>query len=272
MKKINWLLLIGINMLIILCIFLPFLPGPYDKLSYGLSGLAQLSGFFGLLLVPVGTLWLIQEIKNLLAGNKPLNNWSNGYYYAIGAVAILIFVSLIFVMMLLATVGLSAGAIGLLILVFVLYRLFPAIKKLKTKTNRSFNAAPLYLLSIPLIAFAVRWFFMGPVSDHARNYAIKQGEKLIYAIESYYDQKGEYPESIENLAWKYHIPKPAVMGIDNFQYERNGDAYNLSFIQWQHFGATEEIVMYNKNDEHTVKGHFASHNAKKPHWKYYWLD
>jgi hypothetical protein len=62
------------------------------------------------------------------------------------------------------------------------------------------------------------------------------------------------------------------MGIDEFRYERNGNAYNLSFIQWQHVGATEEVVMYNKNDQHNVKGHFASYDAKKPHWRYYWLD
>ena len=272
MKKIHWLLLFGLNILVVLCIFLPFLPGPYDKLSYGLSGVAQLTGFLGLLLVPIGTLWLIQEIKNLANTDKPVNNWTNGFYYAICAVSIFIFVGLFVALMLFATVGLSVGVIGLFILVLILYRLIPDIKKLRTKSIRSFNAAPLYLLSVPLIAFALRSLFIGPVSDQARNYAIKQGEKLIYAIESYYDHRGEYPESIDNLFYHYDIPKPSVMGIDNFQYERNGDAYNLSFVQWQHFLATEEIVMYNKNDEHTVKGHFASYNARKPHWKYYWLD
>ena len=272
MNKLHWLALIGMNILVAVCIFLPFLPGPYDKLSYGLSGVAQLTGLLGLLLVPIGTLWLIQEIKNLVNTDKPVNNWNNGFYYSIAAIAIFIFISLFIVLMLLMTVGFSVGVISLLFLVLILYRFILAIKKLRTRPNRSFNATPLYLLSIPLIAFALRWFFIGPVSDQARNYAIKQGEKLIYSIEKYYDQRGEYPESIDDLAYRYEISKPFVMGIDNFQYERNGNAYNLSFVQWQHFGATEEVVMYNKNDAHTVKGHFASYDAKKPHWKYYWLD
>ena len=272
MKKLQWLQLIALNGVVILCMFLPFLPGPYDKLSYALSGIAQLTGFLGLLLVPVGAVWLIQEVR-ILAGHKiPFNNWTNGYYYSISAVIISIFISFVFVMMLLINVGSSAAVISLVVFGFIIYKFFLFMKRLRSRSDRSFNAMPLYLISLPLIAFAFRWFFMGPVSDHARSYAIRQAEKLIYAIESYYDQRGEYPESIENLVYHYHIPKPSVMGIDEFQYERNGNAYNLSFIQWQHFGATEEIVMYNKIDQHTVKGHFASYDARQPHWKYYWLD
>lgn len=127
----------------------------------------------------------------------------------------------------------------------------------------------LYLLSLPLIAFTVSMFFMAQVSDYSRNYAIRQGQAVINAIENYYTQRSRYPESIDEL---HNIPKPSVMGIGEFRYERNGTAYNLSFIQWQHVLATKEVVMYNKNNEQNIKGHFASYNAKQPHWKYYWLD
>ena len=99
MKKMQLLQLIALNLLIILCMFLPFLPGPYDKLSYGLSSIAQLTGFAGLLLVPIGVLWLIQEIKKRAGNNnKPLNNWSNGYYYAITAICICTLICLILVL------------------------------------------------------------------------------------------------------------------------------------------------------------------------------
>lgn len=272
MKKLQWLQLIVLNLLLILCMILPFLPGPYDKLAYGLSSIAQLIGFVGLLLVPIGILWLIQEIRKLAGSNTPSNNWSNGYYYAITAACICTFIGLVIVLALLVGVGPSAAAIGSVILVFTIYRLAYSIKNLKRQPVKTFNTAPLYLLSMPLIAFAVYMFLLGPVSNYGRNYAIRQGEKLINAIESYYIQRGDYPESIENLYYHYHVPKPSVMGVDEFRYERNGNAYNLSFIQWQHVGATEEVVMYNKNDQHNVKGHFASHEAKKPHWRYYWLD
>ena|SRR5688572_2497259 len=272
MKKLQWLKLIALNLLIIVCMILPFLPGPYDKLSYGLSGAAQLTGFAGLLLVPIGVLWLIQEIKKIAGNNRPLNNWSNGYYFAITAICICTFISLVLVLMLLVVVGLSAAAIGLAIIIFTIYKLSFIISNLKQRESKSFNAAPLYLLSTPIIAFAVYTFLLGPVSNYGRSYAIKQGEKLVDAIESYYTRQGIYPESIESLYYHYPVPKPSVIGIDEFRYERNGNAYNISFIQWQHVGATEEIVMYNKNDEHNVKGHFASYNADQPHWRYYWLD
>ena len=272
MKKLQWLQLIALNLLVILCIFLPFIPGRYDKLSYGLSGIAQITGFIGLLLVPIGILWLIQEIKKLAGNNKPVNNWSSGYFYAITATCICTFICLFLVLSSLFSIGPSAAIISLIVLSISIYKVIPVIKNLKHKPVKAFNATPLYLLSIPIIAFTVRWFFIGPVSDYSRNYAIEQGQRVIYAIESYYNQKGDYPESIDRLLYHYNIPKPSVMGIDEFQYERNGNAYNLFFVQWQHVGATREVVMYNKNDEHNVKGHFASYNAKKPHWRYYWLD
>lgn len=269
MKKLQWLQLIALNVLVVLCIFLPFIPGRFDKLAFALSGMAQVTGFLGLLLVPFGILWLIQEIKKIAGNSKPLNNWSNGYYYAITATCICTFICLLFALSLLFAIGPSATVVSLVALVYALYKLIPAIKNLKHTNSKVFNATPLYLLSVPIIAFTVRLFFIGPVSDYSRNYAIKHAEKVINAIEDYYAQRGDYPESIDYL---YNIPKPSVMGIDEFLYERNGKAYNLSFVQWQHLGATREVVMYNKNNEHNVKGHFASYNARQPHWRYYWLD
>jgi hypothetical protein len=269
MKKLQWLQLIALNLLVILCIFLPFLPGPYDKMANGLSGMAQVIGFGGLLLVPISILWLIQEIKKIAGNNKTRNHWSSGYYYAITATCICTFICLFLVLALLVSTGPSAAIVALAVVAFAIYKLTPLIKNLKHTSNNIFNAAPLYLLSIPLIAFTVRMFFIGPVSDYSRYYAIEKAQIVISAIENYHDQKGNYPESIGEL---HHIPKPSVMGISEFHYERNGNAYNLSFVQWQHVLATKEVVMYNKNDEHNVKGHFASYDARQPHWRYYWLD
>ena len=269
MKKLQWVQLFALNLLIVVCIFLPFIPGPYDKLAFALSGMAQVTGFLGLLLIPFGILWLIQEIKKLAGNNKPLNNWSSGYYYAITATCICTFICLLYALSLLMAVGPSAAVASLAVIIYILYKLIPSIKNLKHSNNKVFNAAPLYLLSIPIIAFTVRLFFIGPASDYSRDYAMKHAEKVITAIENYYAQKGDYPESIDYL---YDVPKPSVMGIDEFVYERNGNAYNVSFVQWQHLGATREVVMYNKNNEHNVKGHFASYNANQNHWRYYWLD
>ena len=184
-----------------------------------------------------------------------------------------LFFSIIFFLFLglalLVSTGIITGILWLLLLGIGLYKIIPAIKRLKQPARKTFNATPLYLLSLPIIAFALRAFLIGPASEFSRNHAIQNGQKVVAAIEAYYEQNGNYPESLDYL---YFNPKPSVMGIDEFHYERNGDAFNLSFVQWQHLGATREVVMFNKKDEHNVKGHFASYDTRKPHWKYYWLD
>lgn len=269
MKTWNWIQLIALNVLVVLCIFLPFLPGPYDKLSLVISGIAQLTGYVGLLLVPIGILWLIQELRKSAGNVKTLTLWSSGYYYAITATVICTFLSLFFALALLMEVGISASLIALIFIGFMLNRQISAIKVLKYNFLPSFNVAPLYLLSIPIIAFIVCSFLISPVSEYSRNYAMKQGLEAIAAIENYHHQTGSYPASIEYVP---NVPKPSIMGTDKFIYELNGDAYNLAFVQHQHLGATREVVMYNKNDQHNVKGHFANYNTNQPHWKYYWLD
>ena len=269
MKRMQWLQLILLNLVVGLCIFLPFLPGPYDKLVQGLSTVAQLIGFLGLVLVPIGIFWLIQEIKKLTGSIISFNNWNNGYYLAITALFFGIIFMLFLGLVLLVSTGITAGIIWLVLLGIGLYKIIPAIKRLKQPAGKKFNTVPLYLLSLPIIAFALRSFLISPASEYSRNYAIQKGQAVIAAIEGYYEQNGNYPESLDYL---YFNPKPSVMGIDEFHYERNGDAFNLYFVQWQHVGATREVVMFNKKDEHSVKGHFASYDTRKPHWRYYWLD
>jgi len=176
--------------------------------------------------------------------------------------------TLFFLIGLLLMVGLTSVVLTLLVAGIALYKIIPRIRSLRKNTH-FFNVAPLYLITIPLIAFTVRTFLVGPVSDYSRNFAIENGERLITALENYYTVHNRYPESIEELD---HIPKPFIMGIEEFKYERRGNEYNLWFIQWQSIIATKEVVMYNKSDAHNVKGHYASFEVKHPHWKYYWLD
>ena len=47
---------------IILCTLLPFLPGPYDSLAVSLSMMAQIFGKVGLLLVPIGAVWVASPL------------------------------------------------------------------------------------------------------------------------------------------------------------------------------------------------------------------
>ena len=59
---LHFIRIIVIAILILLLIFLPYLPGDYDASSVTLSGMAQLFGFSSLLFVPIGISWLIYEI------------------------------------------------------------------------------------------------------------------------------------------------------------------------------------------------------------------
>ena len=269
MKKQDWIQLITLNLLVILCIFLPFLPGPYDKLSIALSGIAQVIGFAGFLLVPVGILWLILETRSNSLNDEYVNNWDNGYYFAIVATLVCILLGLFFVLTFLITTGPSAAVISLAVLGYGMYRIVPAIRNLKGTLRRVFNPVPMYLFSLPLIAFIARALFLGPVSDYSRNYAINKAERVIVAIEDYYEQKNQYPESLHEL---YFVPKPSIMGIDEFRYERTDTSFTLSFVQMQHLLATREVVIYNKNDSQNLKGYFADYDTDKPHWRYYWFD
>jgi hypothetical protein len=231
--------------------------------------IAQVVGFIGMLLVPIGVLWLIQELRKIKGNSEPSNNWRNGYYFAITATILCTIFGLFFALGFLMNLG-PVSAIAVLLLTGLgIAKAAHSIRKLRKETTVRFHAAPLYLLSIPIIAFSVRFFFIGPVSDFSRNYAIEKGQHLVGIIEEYYARHNRYPHSIEELAF---VPKPSIMGIDKFQYELFGDTYNLWFEQYLEVGATREVVMYNKNNEHNVKGHYASFNAKQPSWRYYWLD
>src|SRR5688500_824283 len=113
MKRIHWLRLIAINLLVTLCIFLPFLPGPHDELSVALSAVAQTTGFLGLLLVPIGIIWLVQEIRKNRDRNENANNWINGYYFATAATVVCGVLTLFFLIGLLLMVGLTSVVLTL---------------------------------------------------------------------------------------------------------------------------------------------------------------
>jgi hypothetical protein len=53
----------GITLLLVLCMIYPFLPGKYDGLAAPLSTTAQIFSVAGLLLTPIGALWLADEVR-----------------------------------------------------------------------------------------------------------------------------------------------------------------------------------------------------------------
>src|SRR5688572_4113309 len=79
--------IVAITVLALVCIFYPFFPGRHDRLAVTFSMMAQMSGFAGLLLVPIGVLWLIFEVMK--RGNKQdsVSRTNRGYFFALAALA-----------------------------------------------------------------------------------------------------------------------------------------------------------------------------------------
>ena len=266
----------------------PFFPGPSNGLVLGLSSLSLLFGFFGLLLVPVGIIWVIAGwIKNKQREDRPVN-WKPSYYLSIIAAVIAAIIGVIFLPVFGQHAGVPAAVIALVIEGWLLYKVVLSIRKIKSTPSRAFNSVPVYLIVLPLVAFTANKFLVEPISTYSRNTAIHKSEMLIAAIENYNIKEGKYPASLNELKGKYidKIPKPSVMGVANYRYTKVNNHYTLSFSQWKDGTALEELVIYDKNpglyndyahfdykiDRYRIKGAFESHNTGIKNWRYYLCD
>lgn len=277
LRHIFWIA--AIILLILAFTFYPFLPGPYDGLAITLSGIAQLFGIAGLILVPIGLLWLIFEYKK--RKNK-------GYYFAIASIVVLSIVALVASIGAITTSGFSFVVIALVLWTYGIWRIIPKLKRLKNTENIGFNPTPLYLIVIPIVVFLFQFTLVGPATEFSRNLAIEKSAALIQEIEEYRNANGYYPKS---LLAEWHDYEPSIIGIKQYYYEPSGDAYNLIFEQFITYPlGTTEFVVYNKLDEQTMVAHdsdilrwtpeqlrerrgwYEVHDTSTPHWKYFWFD
>lgn len=270
----KWVLLLAIALLFIAISFIPFLSGHYSKLAIGASALAQMAGFFGLALIPVGLVWLIIELRKSNYRNLKINRWQNGYYLSLLAgIPVLCFLSLLLILAFPEMNGIEwsiACVVFAAMIVFLSIRIY----RLKNGVLNNFNTAPLYLILIPLVAFCTKNFLIEKVADTSRSKAIVQSGQIIRALDKYYLENGAYPGSLDVLKGKYllAVPCPGIIGIGPYEYEKTGETYRLSFVQWLHWGATKEIVIYTQSGHSFIKGHFASFDTHYPGWRYYWND
>lgn len=281
--------IVGLIALIVLCTFYPFLPGEYDPLAMALSAMAQTLGLAGLLVLPVGIAWLISELQKRARRKRNLEAKAGGYYFALVSLLTASIVAVAAVFGAFVNGGLSLGVLTLAVLCYIGSRLTPKLKLLKKAEAENFNPAPLYFVFIPVIVLVVQLMLAPRATYFSRNRAIAQSAELIGDIEAYHAAYGRYPSSLLALHKDY---KPSVVGIEQFHYAPNGQAYNLFFEQptfATNFGV-REIVMYNKLDEHVMVSHAAwilagspeqlearqgwhsSHDASSPHWKLFWFD
>lgn len=279
-----------ITSLLVWGMFYPFLPGEYDGMAMPLSTIAQLLGTIGLLLVPIGILWLIHELRKLAKQKQNLPSTDRSYFFA---VASLIAASLVAVLVSLVAVissGILFGILTIALWYYIISRLIPGLKRLKTSQAESINPIPFYLVFIPIALLFFQVTLARRATEISRNHAIANSKEFIRDIEAYHDKYGHYPVSLAAM-WKDYYPD--VVAIEKFHYSPNSESYNLFFEQprflFDNLG-TREWVVYNPNDEHRMYSHtawfllltpeelersqgwYAVHDVSIPHWKYFWFD
>jgi hypothetical protein len=269
----GWLVarLAGVTVLILVCMFGPFLPGRYDPFAVALCGLAQIVGVSSALFVPLGLAWIFFGRRH-------------GFAFAIAALAVASVVAAFASLAALFGIGLSLAAAWTALWLYAVSR---TIGALKCSRQTSFSHAPLYLAIVPAVVALAQFMFLGRAVEMSRDLGMRKSAPMIDAIERYRSVYGRYPASLQALHSDYD---PDVVGIDRYYYQPNGEGYDLYFEQLSNRLGTREIVMYNPRDEQLFpshdsdilewtpeqlrarRGYYAVHDATRPHWKYFWYD
>ncbi len=270
MKPGNWWILLLIPILIFVASIAPFLPGPGNNFSHGISQFAQAIGYIGLPFVPFGLVWLITEMRN--KDGQQLNRWTSGYYPSLLVLTpVFLFLPWQIIKALLDGRTFDVWPLAIIVSVvgFTIYR----IQKLKKKTNYKFNPAPVYIVLIPVIALLSSKFAVERVAEITREKAILKTETLIAAIEKYKTENGEFPDDLASLKGKYiqEIPKINIMGMRAYRYEKRNSSFQLSFERLWHWTATE-VVVYNSLGQKSIKGNYENYPTKHTNWSYYMAD
>ena len=265
---------------IILAMLLPFLPGRYDSLAVGVSLIAQLIGTVGLLVVPIGALWMTSEYVTALGWKR--------YAFAVTA---LVASSLVWVLisLLAMTESLSLGLFALGLGASLLMRIWPRLASPTSEPPARGGAIPLGLTIVPTVVALIQFTLDDRITEFSRSRAIRNSAQLIADIEAHRVANGRYPPSVMSVSPDY---LPSVIGIKEYRYEPSGDSYNVMFEQPSFRFGTREIVMYNPKDQQDIashdndvirltaeqlalerrRGYYAVHDAAQPHWKYLWFD
>ncbi len=270
MKPKSWLFLLLLPLFIAVASVAPFLPGSSNNFAQGISQFTQVMGYLGLPFVPFGLVWLIIEIRN--KNGQQLNRWTNGYYPSwLTLVPLLLFVPLQITKTILD--GQAFTIWPLIIIISIVAFLVFRIQKLKKKTDYKFNPAPLYIVLIPVLALLTSKFAVEKIAALTREKTIAKTQPVIAAIEKYKTENGEYPENLESLSGKYiqEIPKPNLMGMRAYQYEKRNNSFLLTFERLWHWNATE-VVVYSSSGEKGIKANYGNYHTNHTNWWYYLAD
>lgn len=229
---------------VITATFLPFIAGGYDPLAAPLSEMAWALGRIGLLLAPIGGLWLWAS-ANSVKGLGP-SRWLRRT--TIGTCG---FIAFVMVVMAFACSGpllaVSAATIAGLLLIRLVHRLRSAESGLATSRMAAASMAV-----APIVIFAIQSALVDPVTNYGRDRVIANSAPLIAEIERYHARHGAYPVSIFAL---YGDVKPAVVGVQRYYYEPSSDAYNLIFEEPSPAFGLRRFVVYNPRDKQRLTVH-----------------
>lgn len=225
---------------IITATFLPFFPGGYDSLSKPLSGMAWVFGRVGLLLVPVGVLWLLFSKRS--GAGIGLRSWL--VWLTLGTC---ILIALVLVLIALASGPLLAAGTGTIAGLLI----FRLVRRLRA-TAPVGRTMPGLLAVAPIVVLAAQLAFLDPIASRARNRVIANSAPLIAEIERFHARQGAYPVSIFAL---YGDCKPAVVGVQRYYYEPSGDAYNLIFEEPSPAFGLRRFLVYNPRDKQRLTVH-----------------
>ena len=188
--------------------FYPFMPGTYDRMAVTLSGMARILGVAGLLLVPIGIVWLIHELVNRPGRSDSVSLKTKSHWFAVCALAASMIVG-VGVALASSQAGPSFAISVLILVVYVLWRLAAAVKRLKSDGYTGFNPTPLYLIVIPGTVATAQFMFFEPAVEMSRRRTMIGSTQFIKAIESYRDAYGRYPPSLESVITTMTRPRSA---------------------------------------------------------------
>ncbi|MBS1557007.1 MAG: hypothetical protein JSU09_18960 [Bacteroidetes bacterium] len=247
----------------------PFLPGSTDPVSGSVAMVVQVYSGLGLISTVTGCLLLISGKSKVLFR---VHVYATLFLFAIITLATFFAVSKLL-------------GVGLLIATTLFARFALREREFDHKTNwivcTIFLPAALLIIQI----------LVGPsLTRYSRNRAIENASELIHEIERYKVKTGTYPLTL-NAVWKDYYPD--VAGVEKYHYSYDSNTYHVYFEQprffFDQFG-TREIVAFNPEDEHLIVSHaswymllgqsqvrstpgwYAVHDARLPHWKYFWFD
>jgi len=134
---------------------------------------------------------------------------------------------------------------------------------------------PVLFWTVPIVTLVFSMWGSGLAREISRTIAIKNADKLIIAIENYKRNNNHYPEAISNLRPEYlkSIPKPWIMGISDYNYEKKENNFNLTFTQNVIIGFNFEVVVYDPTENHKAEGELTTlYETGNDRWKYYVYD